>query len=111
LLYAVNGSLLALDLLFFASTSTKLFEGDWFPLLITFIVAFLMLTWRKGTRTRPFLDQEQIVNFSAQAVGRRKAVGIWVPPPRFIFFQKPKKSSFVTVRSSPPVEAQRRQRS
>ena len=48
LVYAVNGSLLALDLLFVAATSTKLFEGGWFPLLITFIVAFLMLTWRKG---------------------------------------------------------------
>jgi hypothetical protein len=48
LVYAVNGSLLALDLLFFASTSTKLFEGGWFPLLIAFVVAFLMLTWRKG---------------------------------------------------------------
>ena len=48
LVYAVNGSLLALDLLFLASTSTKLFEGGWFPLLITFVIAFLMLTWRKG---------------------------------------------------------------
>jgi KUP system potassium uptake protein len=48
LVYAVNGSLLALDLLFFASTSTKLFEGGWFPLLIALVVAFLMLTWRKG---------------------------------------------------------------
>ncbi len=46
--YAVNGSLFALDLLFFASTSTKLFEGGWFPLLIALILAFLMLTWRKG---------------------------------------------------------------
>ena len=48
LVYAVNGSLLALDLLFFASTSTKIFEGGWFPLLIAFVIAFLMLTWRKG---------------------------------------------------------------
>ena len=48
LVYAVNGSLLALDLLFFTSTSTKLFEGGWFPLLIAFVVAFFMLTWRKG---------------------------------------------------------------
>jgi KUP system potassium uptake protein len=46
--YLVNGSLLALDLLFFASTSTKLFEGGWFPLLIALVLAFLMLTWRKG---------------------------------------------------------------
>jgi len=44
----VNGSLLALDLLFFASTSTKLFEGGWFPLLIAFGVSFVMITWRKG---------------------------------------------------------------
>jgi KUP system potassium uptake protein len=32
----------------FASTSTKLLDGGWFPLLIALIVAFLMLTWRKG---------------------------------------------------------------
>jgi len=46
--YAVNGSLLVLDLVFFASTSTKLLEGGWFPLAIAFVIAFLMLTWRKG---------------------------------------------------------------
>jgi len=48
LVYAVNGSLLILDLLFFASTTTKLFEGGWFPLVIALVLAFLMLTWRKG---------------------------------------------------------------
>jgi KUP system potassium uptake protein len=48
IVYSVNGSLLALDLLFFASTSTKLLDGGWFPLLIAFVIAFLMLTWRKG---------------------------------------------------------------
>jgi KUP system potassium uptake protein len=48
LVYAVNGSLLLLDLVFFASTSTKLLEGGWFPLLIALVIAFLMLTWRKG---------------------------------------------------------------
>jgi len=48
IVYAVNGSLIALDFLFFASTSTKLLDGGWFPLLIAFFVAFLMLTWRKG---------------------------------------------------------------
>jgi KUP system potassium uptake protein len=46
--YAVNGSLLLLDLLFFASTLTKFLEGGWFPLLIALVLAFLMLTWRKG---------------------------------------------------------------
>ena len=44
----VNGSLLALDLLFVTSTSTKLFEGGWVPLAISFNIAFLMMTWRKG---------------------------------------------------------------
>jgi KUP system potassium uptake protein len=44
----VNGSFLALDLLFFTSTSTKLLEGGWFPLLIATVISFLMLTWRKG---------------------------------------------------------------
>jgi len=48
LVVVVNGSLLALDLLFFASTSTKIFDGGWFPLLIAGLIAFLMLTWRKG---------------------------------------------------------------
>ena len=48
IVYGVNGSLLALDLLFVASTSTKLLDGGWFPLLISFILAFVMLTWRKG---------------------------------------------------------------
>jgi KUP system potassium uptake protein len=48
LVYTVNGSLLIIDLLFFASTSTKLFEGGWFPLIIASVIAFLMLTWRKG---------------------------------------------------------------
>jgi len=46
--YAVNGSLLALDLLFFASTLTKFLEGGWFPLLIALVLAFIMLTWRTG---------------------------------------------------------------
>ncbi|MBV9532070.1 MAG: KUP/HAK/KT family potassium transporter [Bradyrhizobium sp.] len=48
IVFTVNGSLLALDLLFFASTSTKLLDGGWFPLLIAFLISFLMLTWRKG---------------------------------------------------------------
>jgi KUP system potassium uptake protein len=48
LVYAVNGTLLAVDILFVASTSTKLADGGWFPLVISFAIAFLMLTWRKG---------------------------------------------------------------
>jgi KUP system potassium uptake protein len=50
IVYSVNGSLLALDLVFFASTATKLLDGGWFPLVLAFVIAFLMLTWRKGER-------------------------------------------------------------
>ena len=48
IVYGVNGSLLLIDLAFFASTSTKIVDGGWFPLLIALAIAFLMLTWRKG---------------------------------------------------------------
>src|SRR5262249_49930530 len=46
--YGVNGALLAIDLVFFASTTTKLLEGGWFPLLISCVISLVMLTWRKG---------------------------------------------------------------
>ncbi|WP_375465837.1 potassium transporter Kup [uncultured Methylobacterium sp.] len=45
---ALNGFFLVIDLVFFAANSAKLFEGGWFPLLLAFVVAFLMLTWMKG---------------------------------------------------------------
>ena len=48
IVYTVNVSLLALDTLFFASTSSKLLDGGWYPLLIAVVVSFLMLTWQKG---------------------------------------------------------------
>ncbi len=48
IVYGVNGSLLLVDLAFFASTSTKIVDGGWFPLLLALVIAFLMLTWRKG---------------------------------------------------------------
>jgi len=47
--FAVNGFFLAIDLVFLGANSVKLFEGGWFPLLLAGLVAFLMLTWRKGT--------------------------------------------------------------
>ena len=67
--YVVNASLLALDLVFVASTSTKLLDGSWFPLLIALVITFLMVTWRKGEeimdavrievrqRTKEFIDR------------------------------------------------------
>ena len=46
---AVNGTFLIVDLIFFASNCAKLFEGGWFPLMIAGFVAFVMLTWRRGS--------------------------------------------------------------
>ncbi|MFL6796184.1 MAG: potassium transporter Kup [Xanthobacteraceae bacterium] len=50
LVLAVNGTFLMIDLLFFAANSMKFVEGGWFPLLLAGLVAFLMLTWRRGQR-------------------------------------------------------------
>ncbi|MGY2906508.1 KUP system potassium uptake protein [Bradyrhizobium sp. URHC0002] len=47
---AVNGFFFAIDVVFFAANSVKLFEGGWFPLLLAAIIAFVMLTWRSGVK-------------------------------------------------------------
>src|SRR5258707_12252299 len=47
---AVNGFFFVIDCIFFAANSTKFFEGGWFPLVLAGIVAFLMLTLRRGVR-------------------------------------------------------------
>jgi KUP system potassium uptake protein len=44
----VNGIFLVIDLIFVAANATKLLAGGWFPLLLAAVIAFLMLTWRKG---------------------------------------------------------------
>ncbi len=48
LVVLVNGFFFVIDLIFIASNGVKLVEGGWFPLLIAIMVAFLMLTWRRG---------------------------------------------------------------
>ena len=50
LVVAVNGFFFAIDCIFFAANSVKLFEGGWFPLLLAAIIAFVMLTWRSGVK-------------------------------------------------------------
>jgi len=47
---AVNGFFFIIDGIFFAANSAKLLDGGWFPLLLAGVVAFLMLTWRRGVR-------------------------------------------------------------
>lgn len=48
LVVAVNGFFLMIDLIFLGANSAKLVDGGWFPLVIAGILAFLMLTWRRG---------------------------------------------------------------
>ncbi|WP_414089116.1 potassium transporter Kup [Rhizobium sp. BR 314] len=45
---AVNGSFFIIDAIFFSANSLKLLEGGWFPLLLAALIAFVMLTWRRG---------------------------------------------------------------
>ena len=48
LVVMVNGAFLVVDLVFFAANAAKLLEGGWFPLVLAFLVAFVMMTWRQG---------------------------------------------------------------
>jgi KUP system potassium uptake protein len=41
---------IAIDLAFFSANMLKIAHGGWFPLLVSAIILFLMLTWRKGRR-------------------------------------------------------------
>jgi KUP system potassium uptake protein len=70
---AVNGFFLVIDLVFFAANGMKLFEGGWFPLALAALVAFLMLTWRRGQmfvermRARPRQPEEVLVHLLEEA--------------------------------------------
>ena len=67
LVVAANGVLMLVDLLFFSANAMKLFEGGWFPLVIAGVVAFLMLTWRRGlqlveaVRAEQRLDEDRFI--------------------------------------------------
>ena len=39
-----------IDLAFFGSNMLKIAHGGWFPILVSSLILFLMLTWRKGRR-------------------------------------------------------------
>ena len=48
LVYLLIPILIIIDLSFFLATVTKIFKGAWVPLLIGFVIAYLMWVWRKG---------------------------------------------------------------
>ncbi len=41
---------IAIDLTFFGANMLKIAHGGWFPLLVSGLILFLMLTWRKGRK-------------------------------------------------------------
>jgi KUP system potassium uptake protein len=44
------GALLFVDVAFFASNTTKIPQGGWFPLVVASIIYLLMVTWKQGRR-------------------------------------------------------------
>ncbi|MEO7166263.1 MAG: potassium transporter Kup [Chthoniobacterales bacterium] len=48
--FPVAAFFILVDLAFFGANMLKIAHGGWFPILISGIILFLMLTWRKGRR-------------------------------------------------------------
>lgn len=46
----ITGFFLVIDLSFFGANMVKIAHGGWFPLLISGVILFLMMTWRKGRK-------------------------------------------------------------
>ncbi len=67
LVVLLNGMFMLIDLVFLSANALKLIEGGWFPLLIAGVIAFLMLTWRRGlelleaARAERRLDEKRFI--------------------------------------------------
>ncbi len=48
--FAIAVFFIAIDLAFFGANMLKIAHGGWFPLLVSAVILFFMLTWRKGRR-------------------------------------------------------------
>jgi KUP system potassium uptake protein len=48
--FPVAAFFVIIDLAFFGANMLKVAHGGWFPLLVSAVILFLMLTWRKGRR-------------------------------------------------------------
>ena len=46
----IAGFFLVIDLTFFGANMIKIVHGGWFPLLVSALILFLMMTWRKGRK-------------------------------------------------------------
>ncbi|HEX8679275.1 MAG TPA: KUP/HAK/KT family potassium transporter, partial [Chthoniobacterales bacterium] len=47
---AIAAFFVAIDLLFFGANMLKILHGGWFPLSVSGLILFFMLTWRKGRK-------------------------------------------------------------
>jgi KUP system potassium uptake protein len=75
----------AIDATFLVSNSLKIVEGGWFPLLVGFLIATLMLSWRKGSsEVRHRLHEmsmplKEFLDYADKAViGRAPGMGVWL---------------------------------
>ena len=75
----------AIDATFLVSNSIKIVEGGWFPLVVGFAIAVLMLCWRKGSsEVRHRLHEmsmplKEFLAFADEAViGRAPGMGVWL---------------------------------
>ena len=75
----------AIDAIFLASNSMKIFEGGWYPLVVGGCIATLMLCWRKGsTEVRQRLQElsmpmdQFVANVDNMVVARAPGVGVWL---------------------------------
>ena len=75
----------AIDAMFLVSNSLKIAEGGWFPLVVGFVIAALMLSWRKGSSAvrhrlhEMSMPLQEFLEFADKAVvGRAAGMGVWL---------------------------------
>src|SRR6202021_1944569 len=76
----------AIDATFLVSNSIKIVEGGWFPLVVGFAIAVLMLCWRKGSSEVRHRLQEMSMPLKefleyadTTCIGRGPGRGGWLP--------------------------------
>ena len=81
---------ITIDLAFFGANMLKVAHGGWFPLLVSTVILFLMLTWRKGRRVLRTRLSEICVPLSAflpelksQSIRRVPGTAVYMSGNRF----------------------------
>jgi KUP system potassium uptake protein len=81
---------ITIDLSFFGANMLKVAHGGWFPLLVSALILFLMLTWRKGRRVlRSRLSEicipldEFLPELKSQSIRRVPGTAVYMSGNRF----------------------------